>query len=129
MQDMPGARAVLVTGVYGTGKTSVVEEIADILEDRGETYAALDLDWLSWFDAGWDDDAAEHQMMLRNLGAVVTNYLSADIRSFILALSIESESELESIRAQLPMPLSVVRLTVPLETIEERLRSNATTAR
>jgi hypothetical protein len=36
-------------------------------------YAALDLDWLGWFDAGWDDDAAKHRMRLKNLESVVAN--------------------------------------------------------
>jgi len=54
-----GAKAVLLTGVYGSGKTAVAEEIASVLEEQGMAYAALDLDWLGWFDAGWDDDAAE----------------------------------------------------------------------
>jgi hypothetical protein len=122
-------RAVLVTGVYGAGKSSVVEEIAHVLEKRGDRYAALDLDWLAWFDAGWDDDEREYRMMLKNLAAVVENYLSADLRFFLLALSIESQSELDALKAQLPMPLTVVRLSVPLPTIHERLASDVTAGR
>ena len=114
---------MLLTGVYGSGKTAVAEEIASVLEERGVPYAALDLDWLAWFDAGWSDDAAEHQMMLKNLEGVVGNYLGIDIAFFVLALSLEAQPELDSIRAVLPMPLKVVRLTVPLETIRERLSS------
>jgi hypothetical protein len=123
------AEAVFLTGVYGSGKSSVVEEIASVLEERDVPYAALDLDWLAWFDAGWDDDAAEHRMMLKNLEGVVGNYLAADIPYLVLALSIETLADLESITAVLPMPLKVVRLTVPLETIRERLRSDVTTGR
>ena len=54
------AQAVLLTGVYGSGKTAVAEEIGTLMEERGVPYAALDLDWLAWFDAGWDDDDAEY---------------------------------------------------------------------
>jgi Mrp family chromosome partitioning ATPase len=39
---------VLITGVYGTGKSSVAAEIAETLERRGVPYGALDLDWLGW---------------------------------------------------------------------------------
>jgi adenylylsulfate kinase-like enzyme len=87
----PDAEAALLTGVYGSGKTAVVEEISSVLQERGISYAALDLDWLGWFDAGWDDEAAEHDMMLKNLRATVSNYLAADIGLFVLALSIETE--------------------------------------
>ena len=50
--DQRGAEGVLLTGVYGSGKTSVAEEIAYLLEQRGETYALLDLDFLSWAGEG-----------------------------------------------------------------------------
>jgi adenylylsulfate kinase-like enzyme len=38
------AEAVLITGLFGTGKSSVAVEIADILEKRGVPYAVIDLD-------------------------------------------------------------------------------------
>jgi Mrp family chromosome partitioning ATPase len=37
---------VLITGVYGAGKSSVAEEIAHALEARGARFGAVDLDWL-----------------------------------------------------------------------------------
>jgi hypothetical protein len=40
---------VLITGVYGAGKSSVAEEVADALEARGARFGAVDLDWLMWF--------------------------------------------------------------------------------
>ena len=123
------AQAVLLTGVYGSGKTSVVAEIAAVLEERNMRFAALDLDWLEWFDAGWGRDHTDHGMMLKNLEGVVANYLAADIEFFVLALWIEGQAELDSIRAGIPMPLKVVRLTVPFETIQERLRADPTTGR
>ena len=52
-----GAEGVLLTGVYGSGKSSVAEEIAYLLEQRGERYALLDLDYLSWAGTGISDRA------------------------------------------------------------------------
>jgi len=51
------AEGVLLTGVYGSGKSSVAEEIAYLLEQRDERYALLDLDYLSWAGIGTDDRA------------------------------------------------------------------------
>ena len=44
--DAHRAEGVLLTGVYGSGKSSVAQEIAYLLEQRGEPYALLDLDYL-----------------------------------------------------------------------------------
>ena len=121
--------AVLLTGVYGAGKTSVAEEIAEVLQEWALPYAAIDLDWLGWFDAGWDDDEAEHQLMLRNLEGVAANYRSVGIRYFVLALSIEHSAQLGSLKTTLAMPLQVVRLEVDLATIAERSEPGVSTHR
>lgn len=121
--------AVLITGVFGVGKSSVTAEMAELLEARGVAYGALDLDWLAWFDAGGDDPDAEYRMMLTNLSAVVSNYLAAGVRFFILARSIRDRSELDRLEAELPMPLRVVRLDLPIEEIGQRLASDVTSGR
>ncbi len=61
---------VLITGVYGSGKSSVAAEIAYLLEQRGEPYALLDLDYLRWAGTGGSDRLGEFRLMLRNLAAV-----------------------------------------------------------
>jgi hypothetical protein len=66
------AEGVLLTGVYGSGKSSVAEEIACLREQAGEPYALLDLDYLSWAGTGTDDRAAEFGLMLQNLADLAT---------------------------------------------------------
>ena len=126
MQTDP--QAVLITGLFGTGKSSVAIEIADVLEKRGFPYAVVDLDWLCW---GWAGGAegSEHRMMLANLVPVVANYLEAGVRYFILARSMRTPAELESLRSVLSMPLQVVELLVPFSEIERRLALDVTAAR
>ncbi len=123
-----GSRALVITGLFGTGKSSVAIEVADTLEKRGEPYAVIDLDWLCWGYAG-DAEGAEHRMLLANLRPVVGNYLAAGVRSFILARALRTEAELEGLRGALPMPVDVVRLTAPWEEIERRLGADLTAAR
>ncbi len=120
---------MLITGVYGSGKSSVAEEMAAVLEEQNASYALLDLDFLAWFDTGDEEGPTEHQMMLTNLAAVVGNYLAAGVRLFILAKAVRDAAELEDLRTGLAMPLKVVRLTVPLQEIEERLSHDVTTGR
>ena len=121
--------AVLITGVYGSGKSSVAQEIAHLLEKRNAAYALLDLDFLGWFDTGDEGGPREHSVMLKNLAALVGNYLAVGVRLFVLAGAIRDGAQLDGIRAELPMSLRVVRLTVPLREIEERLRSDPTSGR
>ena len=123
------AEGVLLTGVYGAGKSSVAEEIAYLLEQRGEPYALLDLDYLSWAGTGTDDRAAEFGLMLQNLTAVAGNYRRAGIRLFVLAYFVRSAGEVLGVREALGLPLRVVRLTVQLPDIERRLASDVTSGR
>jgi hypothetical protein len=123
------AEGVLLTGVYGSGKSSVAEEIAYLLEQRGEPYALLDLDYLSWAGTGTDDRAAEVGLMLQNLAAVAANYRQAGIRMFVLAYFARSAGEVQSIGEALGLPLRVVRLTVPMPDIERRLAGDVTSGR
>jgi hypothetical protein len=120
---------VLITGVYGSGKSSVAQEIANLLEKQNVPYALLDLDFLGWFDAAGEGGLTEQSVMLKNLAAMVGNYLAVGVRFFVLAGAIRDAAELDDLKAEFPMPLRVVRLTVPLEEIEKRLRSDATTGR
>jgi hypothetical protein len=123
------AEGVLLTGVYGSGKSSVAEEIAYLLEQVGDRYALLDLDYLSWAGTGADDRAAEFGLMLQNLAAVAANYRRAGVRLFVLAYFARSPAEVQAVRDTMGLPLRVVRLTVPLPVIERRLEGDVSSGR
>ena len=76
--------ALLITGPYGAGKSLLAATVADELERRGVRFAAVDLDWLAWFDPG-DDPATAQRIFLANLRAVVANYRSIGITWFVFA--------------------------------------------
>jgi adenylylsulfate kinase-like enzyme len=124
-----GAEGVLITGVYGSGKSSVAAEIAYLLEQRRQPYALLDLDFLGWGVTYSGGDAAGFRLMLRNLAAVVSNYREAGISIFLLAYFVSGRDQLRSIREAVGVPLRVVRLSVPLPDIERRLAADVTTER
>ena len=123
------AEGVLLTGVYGSGKSSVAAEIAYLLEQQGEPYALLDLDYLSWAGPDTGDRAAEIELMRQNLAAVTPNYRRAGISLFVLAYFVRSAAEVHTIREALGLPLKVARLTVPLSAIEQRLAGDVTSGR
>lgn len=122
------AQGVLITGVYGTGKSSVAEEIAELLEEAGDNYGAIDLDWLQWFDADVDE-TKRTAIYMANLSAVAGNYVDAGVERLVLAGAIRDAATLEAIRAAVPATLRVVRLSAPYATIETRLGSAITAGR
>ena len=122
---------VLIIGVYGSGKSSVCEEIAEALESAGMPYGAIDLDWLGWYDVPGHREGHDRRdpVALANLSSVVDHYLSAGVEHFVLAGAVWSGLELAALRSALPFPLRVVQLTLPYEEIEARLSSAVTTGR
>jgi adenylylsulfate kinase len=123
------AGGVLITGVYGSGKSSVAAEISYLLERRRQPHALLDLDYLGWGGDNFDDHAAGFGLMLRNLAAVASNYRDAGVSVFIVAYFIRNRDALRAVQEVTGVPLRVVRLSVPLPDIEQRLAADMTSGR
>jgi cellulose biosynthesis protein BcsQ len=123
------AEGVLITGVYGSGKSSVAAELAYLLEQHGTPYALLDLDYLSWAGPDTGDRAAELELLRQNLAAVTPNYRRLSVTHFVLAYFVRNPAEVQVIAAALGLPVKVVRLIVPLAAIEQRLASDVTSGR
>jgi hypothetical protein len=124
-----GAEGVLITGVYGAGKSSVAAEISHLLEQQRRPYALLDLDYLAWGGADFSSHDASYFLMLRNLAAVAANYREAGVGTFVVAWFVRDHASLRSIEEAVGVPLRVVRLTVPLEGIRQRLATDPTAGR
>ena len=121
---------LLLTGVPGTGKTSVAIQIGCVLEAHGRTYALVDLDWLAWFDAGpAQSPSAVHTMLERNLRSVLTNYTDLPLDFYVLTRAIRTQGELDSVRAVLGPSTAVVELVLPFDEIARRLGDDVTAAR
>ena len=120
---------VLITEVYGAGKSSVAVEIANLLEERRRPFALLDLDYLGWGGADFSSHTASYFLMLRNLAAVAANYRAAGVGTFVVAWFVRDHDALRSVQDAVGVPLRVVRLTLPLEHIQQRLAPDPTMGR
>jgi hypothetical protein len=119
---------VVVTGVYGSGKTTTVEEMANMLEEAKVPFAAFDLDWLAWVNLD-DHGPASHRLMMANVRDVVTNARGAGMTRFLFAGTLDDPAQVADLGAAAAMPLRVVRLTAPIDVIARRLAPSPTTGR
>lgn len=120
--------AVLVTGVYGSGKTTAIEQMAAMLEEARLPFAAIDLDWMAWVNL--DDHGPEsHRLLLDNLRAVVANDRASGMTRFLFAGTIDESEQVADLAAAADMPVRVVRLAVPVAVVVERLSGNPTSGR
>lgn len=124
-----GMAAVLLTGVYGVGKTTLAVELVDRLGDAGEHAAAIDLDWLGWYGAPtpWDEHE-DPRLTLEHLGLMARRYAAIGVRRLVLAGTIPNGSR-GRYEAAVGLPLTVVRLVAPAAVLRERLADDPNASR
>ena len=121
--------AVVITGVYGVGKSSLAQEMAHLLEKRNASYAILDLDFLGWYSTPGRQEHRADELWLTNTASVAATYRAAGVQRFLVPGSMRDRAEFEALREALDMPVRVLRLTVTLDEIGRRLAADVTTGR
>jgi len=121
------ARAVLLTGPVGSGKTTTLYELDALLDERGEPFALVDLDWLCW--ARLPSAVARHALLAENLAAVWQTYRRAGVDRLVAARALPDPAELAAIRAVLTdCDLVTVKLEVPRDELVRRICARDTGA-
>jgi ribose 1,5-bisphosphokinase PhnN len=116
--------AILLSGPVGSGKTTLLLEIGELLEQRGEPYALVDLDWLAWVRPAPGAQVTVQDVLTENLRAVAATFREAGVERLVLARFVERREQLDAIRRALPdVDLVVVRLSVPRRILEKRLQN------
>jgi|SRR5579863_2809923 len=116
---------LIITGTMGSGKTAVLAEASDILNERRIAHASIDLDALGV--AHLPSAADNDEILYRNLGSVCRICADAGVRRFLLARAIENRVLLDLIRGILPAEHTVVcRLTAGIEAMERRVAMRET---
>jgi adenylylsulfate kinase len=108
-------RAVLLSGTVGAGKTTVGEELAQLLTDRGEPHAFVDLDRLSELWPPPKDDPFNERLVVANLSAIAANFAGAGTRSLVMSGVVENAMGVERYRSAVGgCSLTIVRITASL---------------
>ncbi len=113
---------LIISGSMGSGKTTVLSEVSDLLAEANVAHAAIDLDWLSKMHPSRGQHG--ERLMFANLAAVWPLYAAAGAERLVVARVVEDRSELHQYREAVLGPEPVVcRLEASLETMQERLRA------
>ena len=124
-----GGRAILLTGMVGTGKTTIAVELGELLDEREVPHAVIDLDWLAWLRPADGSRVTHEQVLTENLRAIWPTFRRAGVDRFVLARYLRGHAEVESMRSALSgVELFVVALSAPRDVLEERLRRRDTGA-
>jgi hypothetical protein len=126
---LDGVTAVVLTGVYGSGKTTLAIELVDRLDDADVPAAAIDLDWLGWYGAptAWDEHE-DPRLTLEHLKLMASRYTGVGVRRIVLAGTIPPGTR-DRFAAAVGVPLIVVRLEVGAEALRRRLASDPNASR
>src|SRR5438309_2977231 len=114
-------QAVLLTGTVGSGKTAVATEMGVLLEASGVPSVVVDLDWLGWVHLP-EGSLTPDELIARNLAAIWPNLSATGARHAVLTRGVLAAERLDALRRAVPdADLTVVRLTAPPDTLEDRL--------
>jgi hypothetical protein len=109
---------LVISGSMGSGKTTVLGEASDVLEQEGVAHAVIDLDAIATVGL---PNASE--LVYRNLSALYENIRRAGLRHLLVAEAIETADERARLHAAMPgAALVICRLTADVATMERRLR-------
>jgi hypothetical protein len=111
---------LLLNGTVGSGKTTILGAINEVLWRDQVPHAALDLDAVIWQcpeTSRWNQD-----LMFENLAALWSNYAAHGSTRLALARVLEDPADLDRYREAVPgAAITVCRLVAPHATRVERL--------
>jgi hypothetical protein len=114
--------AVLITDGLATGKTRVSVAAGELLEAEGVAGCVLDLDWMCWAWSPPLDSVGLHRLLCDNLRMVVPRLLAEGLSRLVLCRTLLEATHIDDIRDAVGVPMQVVRLSVPRQEAERRLR-------
>lgn len=122
---MQRARAIIITGPVGAGKTTTMWALTYLLERNDVACAGIDMDALRWFYPTPADDPFGSRIGFHHLNVMATTYRELGIPTLVLADVIEEHTD----RHATAMPgyeVIAVRLAVDIDRLHARLRSRET---
>lgn len=115
---------LLITGTVGVGKSSVADEVFEILKAQSKPVALINLDEFGYAYPTPQGDPFHMRLRLKNLAAVWPNYQEAGVKALIIPYVIAGRESIERFHESIPnADIFVVRLDAPQAVLEERIRN------
>ncbi|NUT38969.1 MAG: hypothetical protein HOV86_03190 [Thermoactinospora sp.] len=118
---MSDARALLIIGTVGAGKTTTAGAVGESLSEQGVPNAVIDLDAIRQAWPAPPDDPFHFRLTLRNLRSLAAAYLEAGFTRLVLAGVIENAGERARLAEAVGAELTVCRLRPRLTDVRDRL--------
>lgn len=114
---------VIVSGPVGVGKTTVGEELSEILDEKRTPHTFIDFDQLRYTYPRPPDDPWGNRLAFENLGSVWVNCLRAGALNLVIASVVETSEFIDQLEAVIPeAELFTVQLAAEIDTLQERVR-------
>jgi len=116
-------RILLVSGPVGVGKTSVGNEIAEILERNQIPHTYVDFDQLRCTYPRPKDDPWGNRLGLENLDSIWRNCSQSGALNLVISYVVEDKSFIERLLKIIPgADVSTIQLSADTATLEARLK-------
>jgi hypothetical protein len=117
---------IFLNGSYGTGKTSTLDHVGDLLAEARKPFSLMDVDW---FHRSWPPGAEDPANVITeaaNMAIVWRNYKRAGPRQLVVSGVVASLEDRARYEAAFGLPLRSVRLVADESEIQARLRRRYT---
>lgn len=95
-------QVLVISGPVGVGKTSVAEEVSEVLDERNIYHTYIDFDQLRYTYPRIPEDPWSNELGLQNLAAIWQNALTRGAKNLVLATVVEDNDFIERLSSTIP---------------------------
>lgn len=123
MPEPTRTQILVITGTVGVGKSSVADEVYEILKKQSAHLALINLDELGYTGTAPKDDPFNINLRFKNLQAIWKNYEEAGTKGVIIPFVVEHRQSIKRFTQAIPnADIHVIRLDAPIDVVKERIR-------